>query len=201
MKDKYLSITLFALLSLIAVGPLHAQANRLDSENVEQMKANQIMVEGVVTQIKSGLYTVRTTTGTNYTLAESVAVRYGRDVPRVGDEMILWINDGNDIIEAMKKGAENWSPRFVSGKLVSINYGDSQITLSMAGGEQSYKLRPESRMFRDMSVGTAVTIAVNKEEEVIDVHVDKDSEVPRSSLGHPDNESALKGFRHLGKPE
>jgi len=42
--------------------------------------------------------------GTTYTLAESVTVRYGRDVPKVGDEMILWINEYNDVLEASKKG-------------------------------------------------------------------------------------------------
>jgi hypothetical protein len=71
----------------------------------------------------------------------------------------------------------------------------------MVDGEESFKLRPESRMFREMAIGTPVTIAVCKEEEVIDIHVDKDSEVPRSGLSHPDNESALVGFRHLGKSE
>ena len=192
---------LLALSSLIAMSPLDARANPTDAEDIAHMKAGLTMVEGVVTQMKSGLYTVRTATGTNYTLAESGAVRYGRDVPKVGDDMILWINDGNDILDASKKGANNLSPRFMSGKLVSINYGQSQITLSMVDGEESFKLRPESRMFRDMAVSTPVTLAVNKEGEVIDIHVDKDSEVPRSGLNYPDNGSALKGFRHLGKPE
>ncbi len=182
------------------MSPLDAQANPANGEDIAYMRTRHTMVEGVVTQMKSGLYTVRTATGTNYTLAESVEARYGRDRPKVGDEMILWINDGNHIMDANRKGA-NLSPRFVSGKLVSINYGRSQITLSMPDGEESFKLRPESRMFRDMAVGTPVTIAVCKEEEVIDIHVDKDSELPRSSLSHPHNESALIGFRHLGKPE
>lgn len=56
-------------------------------------------------------------------------MRYGRDRPKVGDEMILWINAGNHILDANKKGS-NLSPRFTSGKLVSIDYGRSQITLS-----------------------------------------------------------------------
>ena len=202
MKGKCVSIaSLLALSALIAMSPLDTLAIPADSEQIAQMKARQTMVEGVVTQMKSGLYTVKTATGTNYTLAESGAVRYGREVPRVGDEMILWINEGNDILDASKKGTNNLSPHFMSGKLVSINYGRSQITLSMAGAEESFQLRPESRMFRELAVGTPVTIAVNKEGEVIDINVDKDSEAPRSGLSHPDNESALKGFRHLGKRE
>ena len=46
-----------------------------------------------------------------------------------------------------------------------------------------------------------MTLAVNKEGEVIDIQADKDSEAPRKGLSDPDKESALKGFRHLGKPE
>jgi|GEM_PF-797613 hypothetical protein len=201
MKGICVFITPLVVLSaLVIMSSLNAQANPVDSEEIAHMKARHSMVEGVVTHVKSGLYTVRTGTGTNYTLAESVDVRYGRDVPKVGDEMILWLNDGNHIMDANRKGA-NLSPRFVSGKLVSINYSTSQMTLSMVDGEANFKLRPESRMFRDMAVGTPVTIAVCKEEEVIDIHVDKDSEVSRSGLSHPDNESALVGFRHLGKSE
>ena len=202
MKNNAVSIaSLFALSALITMSPLDARSNPANSEEIADMKARQTMVEGVVTQLKSGLYTVRTTTGTNYTLAESVAVRYGRDVPKVGDEMILWINEYNDILDASKKGANNFSPRFLSGKLVSINYGRSQMTLSMAGGEETFGLQPESRKFSEFAVGTQVTIAVNKEGEVIDIQADKDSEAPRKSLSDPDKESALKGFRHLGKPE
>jgi hypothetical protein len=201
MKGKCVFIApLLALSALVAMSPLEARGNPADSEKIANTKAGHTMVKGVVTQMKSGLYTVRTATGTNYTLAESVEVRYGRDLPKVGDEMILWLNEGNHIMDANKKGAD-LSPRFMSGKLVSINYGQSQMTLSMVDGEESFKLRPESRMFRDMAVGTPVTIAVCKEGEVIDIHVDKDSEVARSGLNHPDNESALVGFRHLGKPE
>jgi len=180
MKGICVFITPLVVLSaLVIMSSLNAQANPVDSEEIAHMKARHSMVEGVVTHVKSGLYTVRTGTGTNYTLAESVDVRYGRDVPKVGDEMILWLNDGNHIMDANRKGA-NLSPRFVSGKLVSINYSTSQMTLSMVDGEANFKLRPESRMFRDMAVGTPVTIAVCKEEEVIDIHVDKDSEVSRS---------------------
>lgn len=198
MKGQYASIApLLALAALVAISSPDAQAN--PAEEIAHMPARQ-MVEGVVTHIKSGLYTIRTATGTHYTLAESVEVRYGRDVPKVGDEMILWINEGNHILDANKKGA-NLSPHFMSGKLVSINYGESQITLSMVGGEESFKLKPETRMFRDIAVGTPVTIALCKEGEVIDIHVDKDSEVSRSGLSYPDNKSALVGFRHLGKPE
>jgi hypothetical protein len=47
------------------------------------------------------------------------------------------------------------------------------MTLSTSKGERGYSLRPESRMFRDIAVGSEVTIEVNDTGEVIDIHKDK----------------------------
>jgi hypothetical protein len=47
------------------------------------------------------------------------------------------------------------------------------MTLSTSGGEKNFKLKPESRMFRDIAAGTQVTIEVNEAGEVIDIHKDK----------------------------
>ncbi len=181
--------------------PFDAQADPADLGEIAHMRFGHQKVEGVVTDSRSGLYTVKTSTGTNYTLAESVAVRYGREVPKVGDEMILLINEGNHIMDARKKGAHTEDLHYMSGRLMSINYGKSHMRLSTSEGEKNFKLRPENLMFRDIAVGTPVTIAVNEEGEVIDLHADSTSDVPRSGLSYPDNGSALKGFRHLGKPE
>ncbi len=112
----------------------------------------------MVTQLKSGLYTVRTPTGTNYTLSELVDVRFGQDVPMVGDEMMFSIDEGNHVMDARKKGMHTLSPHFMSGRLVSINYGVSQMTVMMSGGKKHFKLRSESRMFRDIDVDTPVTL-------------------------------------------
>jgi hypothetical protein len=45
--------------------------------------------------------------------------------------------------------------------------------LSTLGGEKAFPLRPENRMFRDIALGTQVTIEVNDIGEVIDIHKDK----------------------------
>ena len=42
------------------------------------MKAGHKKVEGVVTEMKSGLYTVKSSTGATLTLTENAAVRHGR---------------------------------------------------------------------------------------------------------------------------
>ena len=131
------------------------------------MKYDRTKVEGVVTQLKSGLYTVSTPTGTNYTLAESVDVRYGQDLRMVGDEMMLSIDEGNHVMDSGEKGMHTLSPHLISGRLVSINFGVSQMTVMMSDGEKRFKLRPESRMLRDIDDDTSVKFAVNEAGEVI----------------------------------
>ena len=196
-----LLVSIFLMPIALFTIPCEAQADPADPGEVARMKSGHTKAEGIVTDVRSGLYTVKTSTGTYYTLAESVAARYGQEKPKVGDEMILFINEGNDIMDARKKGARPEDLQYMSGKLVSINYGKSHMTISTSEGEKHFKLRPENQMYRDMNVGTPVTLAVNEVGEIIDLHADSTSDVPRSGLGHPDNGSALKDFRHLGHPE
>jgi hypothetical protein len=87
--------------------------------------------------------------------------------------MILWVNEGNMVMDANLKGQPVKAPRFFSGTLAAIDNGKSQLTLSTSEGMKSFKLKPESRMFRDITVGTPVTIEVNESGEVIDIHKDK----------------------------
>ena len=174
MLRKVFSIfSLFIIPAVVLTTPLAAQSNPADLEEVTRMKSGHQKVEGVVTEIKSGLYTVKTSTGATLTLAEAAAVRHGHRAPKVGDEMTLWVNEGNMVMSALPKGQLHKAPRFIAGMLASIDNGKSQMTLSTSAGEKSFKLRPESRMFRDIAVGTQVTIEVNDMGEVIDIHKDK----------------------------
>jgi hypothetical protein len=174
MLRKIFSLfSLFVIPVAVLLIPLDAQSDPADPEEVAHMKAGHQKVEGVVTEVKSGLYTVKTPTGATLTLTEAAAFRQGRDVPKVGDEMTLWVNEGNMVMDARLKGQPGKAPRFISGTLSSIDNGKSQMTLSTSGGERGYSLRPESRMFRDIAVGTQVTIEVNDTGEVIDIHKDK----------------------------
>lgn len=106
--------------------------------------------------------------------------------------MIRWINEGNHLMDARKKRAHRLSPQYTSKRLVSINYGTSQMTLAMSDDDKkNFQLRPDNLMFRGIAVGTSITISVNEVGEVIDLHVDSTSDVPVSGL-NPDSDSALK---------
>ena len=161
--------------AVVLMNPLTAQSDPANPEEIAHMKAGHKKVEGVVTEVRSGLYTVKTTTGATLTLTEATEFRQGQAVPKVGDEMTLWVNEGNMVMDARPRGQLHKGPRFITGTLASIDSGKSQMTLSTSGGERGYSLRPESRMFKDIAVGSEVTIEVNEMGEVIDVHKKKKS--------------------------
>jgi hypothetical protein len=174
MLRKIFSIfSLFTITAVVLMTTLAAQADPTDLEVVARMKSGHQKVEGVVIEMKSGLYTVKTTTGATLTLTKAAAVRHGHNAPKIGDEMTLWVNEGNMVMDARPKGQPGKAPRFITGTLTSIDNGKSQLTLSTSGGEKFFPLRPESRMFRDIAVGAEVTIEVNDTGEVIDIHKDK----------------------------
>ncbi len=174
MRHKIFSIlSVFLIPAVMLMAPLAALADPADPEEVAHMKAGHKKVEGVVTDMKSGLITIKTSTGATLTLTENTDTRTGKAVPKVGDEMTLWVNEGNMVMDARPKGQPGKGPRFITGTLSSIDNGKSQMTLSTSKGERGYSLRPESRMFRDIAVGSEVTIEVNDTGEVIDIHKDK----------------------------
>lgn len=173
LRKAFSLFSLFVIPAALLMFPLNAQSDPADPEEVAHMKSGHKKVEGVVIDMKSGLYTVKTPTGATLTLTEAAAVRHGHGVPKVGDEMTLWVNEGNMVIDAHMNGQSGTPHRFISGTLTSIDNSKSQLTLSTSGGEKNFKLKPESRMFRDIAAGAPVTIELNETGEVIDLHKDK----------------------------
>jgi len=175
LRKIFVIFSVLVIPAVVLMTPLAAQSDPANPQEIAHMKAGHKKVEGVVTEVKSGLYTVKTTTGATLTLTEATVFRQGQAVPKVGDEVTLWVNEGNMVMDARPKGQPGKGPRFITGTLASIDNGKSQMTLSTSGGERGYSLRPESRMFRDIAVGSEVTIEVNEMGEVIDVHKNKKS--------------------------
>ncbi len=174
-NKNFLSFSLLILPAIVLITPPAVQSNPTDLSEVTNMKAGHHQVEGVVCAVKSGLYTVMTATGATFTLTKSTAVREGQRAPQIGDKLTLWVNEGNMVMVVHQKGHPGKAPLFITGILALIDNGASQMVLVTSNGEKAYHLRPESRMFRDLAVGTEVTIEVNDRGEVIDIHRDRTS--------------------------
>jgi hypothetical protein len=174
LRKLFLFFSLFVIPAALIVIPLDVRSQTADPDEVAHLKAGHKKVEGEVTDVKSGLTTIKTSTGSTYTLNENAALRHGHGTYKVGDKVTLWVNEGNLVMDAHPTGQAGKPHQFVSGKLLSLDNAKSQIKLSTSQGEKSYKLKPESRMFRDIAVGSSVTIELNEAGEVIDLHKDKD---------------------------
>src|SRR5512134_782872 len=107
----------FIVFAAVLMTPLAAQSDSADPEEVARIKSGHQQVDGVVIEIKSGLYTVKTSTGATLTLAEAAAARQGQHIPKVGDELTLWVNEGNMVIDVRPKGQPGKAPRFIAGTL------------------------------------------------------------------------------------
>jgi hypothetical protein len=174
MLRRIAVVTLCVLTAVVLTMPAAAPADvttQTKDDDETHIKAGHKKVEGVVSDLKSGLYTVKTPTGT-YTLSENAAVRHGHGAPTVGDEMTLWVNESNIVIDAHPKGQAGKAHRLVSGKLTSMDNVKSEISLSTSTGSRSFKIKPETRTFVDLAEGTPVTVELNEAGEVIDIHKD-----------------------------
>jgi len=171
MRPKYYVLIVVALtMSALLMMPLYATSQTPDQDEAH-IKAGHQKVEGVVTDVKSGLYTVKTPTGT-LTLSEKASGRHGH-APKVGDELTLWVNENNMVIDAHPKGQAGKTHRFLSGKLTSLDNVKSEIKLSTPEGDKRFKIKPETRSFADIAEGTPVTVELNENGEVIDLHKDQ----------------------------
>ena len=170
MRHIFSIIALSLLTAAALMIPVDVRAQAADTDETH-LKAGHKKVEGVVTDVKSGMYTVKTPTGT-MTLSENAAVRHGHGAPKVGDELTLCVSENNMIIDAHAKG-DATVHRSVSGKLTLLDNVNSQIKVLTPDGEMSFKLKPETRSFVDITPGTPVTVEVNESGEVIDLHKDK----------------------------
>lgn len=122
MYRKLLSLfSLFVVPATVLMISPSAQAGPANPEEVVHMRAGQHKVEGVVTGIKSGLYTVKMSTGATFTLAESAAVPYSRDLPKVGDEITLWVDEGIMVMDVRPNGQPGKTP--TRGEVIDLQTG------------------------------------------------------------------------------
>ena len=163
-----LSIPVFA--AGLFMMPLDAMSEATD-QGPNHLNAGHQKVEGVVTNIKSGMYTVKTQAST-YTLSENASLREGHGAPKVGDDMFLWVSENNMVIDAQPKEQAAETHRSMSGKLVNLDNINSAIKVLSSQGETTLKIKPETRSFVVLPKGTQVTIKLNGNGEVIYFHRD-----------------------------
>ena len=167
--DRYISIAVGALgliaMFLMAHSDLRAQiAEQAD----EHAKMGHIIVSGVVKEVKSDVYTLKTPTGL-LTLNQNAAERHGHGVPKVGDEMTLLVDENNAVIDAHPKGQEG-KHEFVTGKLIRLDRMDKRVKISTPQGEKTFPLERLELKAKGLDEGAPITVELNEAGTAIDVH-------------------------------
>ncbi|MBI4401114.1 MAG: hypothetical protein HY581_05735 [Nitrospirae bacterium] len=127
---------------------------------------------GVVSKIESGILFVRTPMGLRpRTISPNKADRVGLHEAKKGDELTMWVDAGNVMLDAHKKDAVYAGHRTIMGNL---NYADQywqEIKVSTPEGTERFEV--DSLAGSKLSVfqeGTPVTVELDEDNVVIDIY-------------------------------
>jgi uncharacterized protein YacL (UPF0231 family) len=140
-------------------------------------------VSGVIAQIRSGLISVTTSWGHMTIQSEALADA------TVGDEITVWVNENNVVIDAYPKGEPRPRHRWIRGKLTYASADKNAIKLWTPEGEKDFTVKRNRPKFTQFQEGTPITVQLNDKGEVIDVHRMLELELalaptPRTRPGH-----------------
>lgn len=124
---------------------------------------------GIVTDEKSGQLTVKTENGSTLRINRNAELRHGHAMPNIGDELTIWVNENNTVIDVHPKGEEGIH-RFITGKLAYVGKMKDQIKLWTPDGEKVFPLERLEVKTGGIEEGALVTVELNEAGTVIDLH-------------------------------
>jgi uncharacterized protein YacL (UPF0231 family) len=141
-------------------------------------------VSGAISQMRSGLIMVTTSWGTMSIQSDALTEA------KVGDEITVWVNENNVVIDAYPKGAARPHHRWVRGNLTYTSGNQEAITLWTPEGKKDFIVKRNRPKFGSFAEGSPITVQLNDKGEVIDVHRQLELELAIAPLPHID-----PGFR------
>jgi hypothetical protein len=124
-------------------------------------------LQGTVVE-KGGSLAVKVPNGTTYQLNENRALRHGHEMPKVGDQVTVVIDENNMVLEVHPPNTQG-AHRFVTGEVVSIGVLQREIKLKTSEGERTFPLE-KTEMPSSIRNGAQVKAEVNEAGSVIDLH-------------------------------
>jgi hypothetical protein len=135
-------------------------------------------VNGVISQIRSGLITVTTSWGTMRIQSDALTEA------KVGDEITVWVNENNVVIDAYPKGGARPHHRWVRGNLTYTSGNKEAITLWTPEGKKDFIVKQNQSKFGSFAEGSPITVQLNDKGEVIDVHRQLELELAVTPVPH-----------------
>lgn len=124
-------------------------------------------LQGTVVE-KGGSLAVKVPNGTTYQLNENRALRHGHEMPKVGDQVTVIIDENNMVLEVHPPNTQG-THRFVTGEVVSVGVLQKEIKLKTPEGEKTFPLE-KTEIPSSIHNGALVKAEVNEAGSVIDVH-------------------------------
>jgi uncharacterized protein YacL (UPF0231 family) len=141
-------------------------------------------VNGAISEMRSGLIMVTTSWGTMTIQSDALTEA------KVGDEITVWVNENNVVIDAYPKGAARPHHRWVRGNLTYTSGNQEAITLWTPEGKKDFIVKRNRSKFGSFVEGSPITVQLNDKGEVIDVHRRLELELAIAPMPHID-----PGFR------
>ncbi|MDF0642598.1 MAG: hypothetical protein P0111_01100 [Nitrospira sp.] len=152
------------LLGALALGLVLTPYGFAD-EGHSQGAATHMKVSGVVEKVKGTHVVIKTPWG-QMTVASPVLPK-GLEP---GEEVEMWVNENNAVIDVHRKGDPSHTHKFVTGNLAYTSADKTEIKLQTPEGEKTYDVQTGKSKLSAIAEGTPVTVEVNEAGKVIDVH-------------------------------
>lgn len=164
-REGKVCLLIWPVLVLLAV-PVMAD------QPVDTVNSTHRALSGVVTKVASGVIFVQIPVGLRpRTISPGKADRLGLHEARIGDELLLWLDEGNLLVDAHKKGDPLLRHRLIAG---SLNYADQyweEIRLSTPEGVERFHVDPlAGSKLSVLQEGAPVVIELDEDNVVIDIH-------------------------------
>lgn len=150
-------------LSLIA-SPTSANQDR------QHRSAAHIEASGVVTKVTPTGIALKTPFA-NVLLNLNATERSGLSHVKVGDELTVWINEDNIVVDVHRKGHE-LEHRLITGKLAYGDKSKTEMKLWTPEGMQTFPIKQEEARLQNIPEGTPVTVEIDEQGRLMDIHRD-----------------------------
>ena len=128
-------------------------------------KETHMKITGVVSKVQPKYTTIRTSWGSMTITSDSTPKNL-----EVGEEVEMWVNENNTVIDVHRKGDPAHAHRFVTGNLVYVGKMKKEIKLLTPEGEKVFPLDRLETKTGGIEEGASVTVELNEAGTVIDLH-------------------------------
>ena len=154
--------SLFVAVSLLSGGLAWADQPR------QHQGAHHIEASGVVTKVDASSIALKTPSA-NLILNVNATERSGLSQVRVGDELTVWIDEDNNVVDVHQKGHQA-KHRLITGKLAYSDNSKTAMKPSTTEGKPSVPIKLEEVTPDNMPGGTLGTVEIDEQGRLMDIH-------------------------------